>query len=118
MADGSKAAPNGAVYVPCARPGHVAPHAWLESGLSLYDCFGPGFTLLATRDADAADIEDTQRAAGEAGLPLTLMTTDDADIAALYQARYALIRPDQHVAWRGDTAPTRAVLERIAGRVQ
>jgi len=21
----------------------------------------------------------------------------------LYQARYALIRPDQHVAWRGDS---------------
>ena len=23
----------------------------------------------------------------------------------LYQARYALIRPDQHVAWRGESLP-------------
>jgi len=116
--DGSEPPPNGSVYVPSARPGHVAPHAWLENGLSLYDCFGPGFTLLATREAEASGIEDAQRAASEAGLPLTVMSTDDADIAALYQARYALIRPDQHVAWRGDAAPARAVFERIAGRSQ
>jgi len=118
VSDGSAAPPNGSTYVPCARPGHVAPHAWLESGLSLYDCFGPGFTLLATREAEASGIEDAQRAASEAGLPLTVMSTDDADIAALYQARYALIRPDQHVAWRGAAAPARAVFERIAGRSQ
>jgi len=114
--DGSAASPNGSVYVPSARPGHVAPHAWLEDDVSLYDCFGPGFTLLATGAAEATDIEAVRRATNEAGLPLTVMRTDDPAIADLYQARYALIRPDQHVAWRGNDAPTRAVLERIAGR--
>lgn len=116
VADGSEAPPNGSVYVPSARPGHVAPHAWLESGVSLYDGFGPGFTLLTTSGAAAEDIEATRRDAGSAGLPLTVMSTDDTAIAKLYQARYALIRPDQHVAWRGNAAPPRDVLERIAGR--
>ncbi len=116
VADGSAAPPRGSTYSPCARPGHVAPHAWLHNGMSLYDCFGPGFTLLATRDAAADDLGDVERAAGEAGIPLTVMRIDDPEIAALYQARYALIRPDQHVAWRGNMAPSRATLERIAGR--
>ena len=44
------------VYTPTARPGHLAPHAWLEDGRSIYDCFGPGFTLLAAADADPAEI--------------------------------------------------------------
>jgi hypothetical protein len=36
----------------------------------------------------------------------------------LYEARFALIRPDQHVAWRGDhILEAGAMLRRAAGHV-
>jgi hypothetical protein len=83
-------------YVPSAHPGCIAPHAWLQDGSSLYDHFGQGFTLLATDGHDAA--------AACNGIPLKLVR--QAGLRGLYGARYALIRPDQHVAWRGDSLPS------------
>ena len=79
-------------YVPSAHPGCLAPHAWLADGSSLYDHFGAGFTLLITDDS-AAPGSNTR-------VPLKVLR--EPSVRHLYQARYALIRPDQHVAWRGD----------------
>ena len=92
-------------YVPTARPGSLAPHAWLHDGSSLYDHFGPGFTLLAGTDADPTAIEQARQAASRVQLPLTVLQPTEGALAELYRARYVLIRPDQHVAWRGDTWP-------------
>lgn len=42
-------------YIPQGRPGHRAPHAWVErnaSRLSLLDFFGSGFVLLCGPEAD------------------------------------------------------------------
>ena len=33
-------------YLPSTRPGHLAPHAWIDWKQSLYDLFSDGFTLL------------------------------------------------------------------------
>jgi ubiquinone/menaquinone biosynthesis C-methylase UbiE len=38
-------------------------------------------------------------------MPLHVLRLDDGDIAKLYDDPLVLIRPDQHVAWRGATAP-------------
>jgi 2-polyprenyl-6-methoxyphenol hydroxylase-like FAD-dependent oxidoreductase len=105
-------------YVPSARPGCLAPHAWLHDGTSLYDHFGPGFTLLVTGKADAAEIERIRADARAVDLPLTVLRPSEAGVEALYQARYALIRPDQHVAWRGQAWPERAttLLRKVTGR--
>ncbi|WP_326972900.1 aromatic-ring hydroxylase C-terminal domain-containing protein [Caballeronia mineralivorans] len=48
-----------------------------------------------------------------------MVTVDDPALHALYGARYALIRPDQHVAWRGDAMPADldAVLETVTGAI-
>ena len=92
------------IYLPSAHPGCLAPHLWLRDGSSLYDHFGPGFTLLITR-GDAAQAASLMEAADARGLPLTLLVPGDARLAARYGARFALLRPDQHVAWRGDVLP-------------
>jgi hypothetical protein len=104
-----------AQYTPSAFPGCLAPHAWLADGSSLYDHFGQGFTLLVTGAADGA--EGFARAAAELGIPLKVVTPGDARLAGLYEAGFALIRPDQHVAWRGDALPADAgaLLEQVTG---
>ncbi len=89
-------------YVPSACPGCLAPHAWLEDGSSLYDQFGQGLTLLITGAADDG-VDALVREASRRGIPLTVLT--HPALHDLYQARFTLIRPDQHVAWRGDTVP-------------
>jgi hypothetical protein len=50
-------------------------------------------------------------------VPLAVVLSDDAEARALYGAAYALVRPDHHIAWRGDAASdARAVLARAIGR--
>ena len=39
------------------------------------------------------------------GLPLKVLRIDHPEVSALYERRLTLIRPDQHVAWRGDALP-------------
>lgn len=92
-------------YLPSARPGCLAPHAWLHDGTSLYDHFGPGFTLLVTDGADSVEIEHAREAARAARVPLQIVKPREKVLVDLYRARYALIRPDQHVAWRGNIWP-------------
>ncbi len=104
-------------YRPSAHPGCLAPHAWLHDGSSLYDHFGKGFTLLATAGADGGELDAARAAAQAAGVPLTVIAPSEAVLADLYQAPYTLIRPDQHVAWRGTAMPrdAAALFARIAG---
>ena len=92
------------VYVPTARPGHRAPHAWLADGRSTLDLFGRGFALLGfgTSAAQARPLVD---AAKERKLPLSFAPIADPHAAELYQRRFVLVRPDGHVAWRDDRMP-------------
>src|SRR5258705_373812 len=54
--DGPAPERDGRIYRPTARPGHLAPHAWLADGRSLYDAFGPGFALVVADGADEAQV--------------------------------------------------------------
>jgi 2-polyprenyl-6-methoxyphenol hydroxylase-like FAD-dependent oxidoreductase len=92
-------------YIQTARPGHRAPHAWLPDGRSTLDLFGDRFTLLRLGE-DAPDAADFVSAASRLGLPLSVVSVDQPDIAELYERRLVLVRPDGMVAWRADTLPT------------
>ena len=119
VADGTPPPPQDFLnYVPSARPGSLAPHAWLHDGSSLYDHFGPGLTLLATPEADAHAIERAREAARAAGIPLKVIRPQEPVLGVLYQARYTLIRPDQHVGWRGNAWPAEPelLLAQLCGR--
>ena len=52
-----------------------------------------------------------------AGVPLDLIQPREPALPGLYPTRFTLIRPDQHVAWRGNTWPTdgHGLMRRIAG---
>jgi len=91
------------VYRPTSVPGGRAPHLWLDDGASLYDRFGFGFTLLDTGERAAQDAASLAAAIARAGLPLTLLSLPVAQARELYPRRFTLVRPDQIVAWRGDS---------------
>jgi 2-polyprenyl-6-methoxyphenol hydroxylase-like FAD-dependent oxidoreductase len=99
-------------YEPTARPGARLPHAWLAPGRALYDELGPGFTLLRLGEADPGPL---LAAAGDRRVPVKLV--DLRERALDYGAPLVLVRPDQHVAWRGDRPPTDplAVVDRVRG---
>jgi hypothetical protein len=50
-------------------------------------------------------IESFRIAASQKGVPLTVLDLDAPDAQALYREKLVLVRPDQHVAWRGDSEP-------------
>jgi 2-polyprenyl-6-methoxyphenol hydroxylase-like FAD-dependent oxidoreductase len=103
-------------YLPSAIPGCLAPHHWLTDGRSLYDLFGSGFTLLVLGDIGREDIEQARLEAAETNTPLKVVLLNDAELARRYEATRALIRPDQHVAWRGNVWPVSGLLARVSGR--
>jgi 2-polyprenyl-6-methoxyphenol hydroxylase-like FAD-dependent oxidoreductase len=90
-------------YVPTARPGHRAPHAWLEDGESTLDRFGDGFTLLSL--GFPGEVAPLEAAAAARGLPLRVATVHDPAVARLYERKLVLVRPDGMVAWRADSLP-------------
>ncbi len=96
-------------YVPTSRPGARAPHAWMHDGSSLFDHFGADFTLLVSKDAPSEAIDQARVQAQNAGVPLKVLQPHEAGIAELYPTRFTLIRPDQHVAWRGNAWPAASV---------
>lgn len=102
-------------YRPSAYPGCLAPHLWLDDGRSLYDLFGPDLTLLAPTEGHEADIQAAEQDADRAGVPITIVRLPALQLAHLYEADLALIRPDQHVAWRGNAWPGREILGRVTG---
>jgi hypothetical protein len=84
-------------------PGCRAPHVWLADGRSLYDAFGPGYTLL--RFDQSVNVQRLLDAARARGVPLALLDVDAPGLPEAYRHKLVLCRADQHVAWRGDAAP-------------
>jgi 2-polyprenyl-6-methoxyphenol hydroxylase-like FAD-dependent oxidoreductase len=88
-------------------PGCRAPHVWMEGRRSLYDAIGPDYTLL--RLDPAARIDGVVAAAAHRGLPLVVLDVRSTEALPEYGHRLVLVRPDQHVAWRGDEEPADAI---------
>jgi FAD binding domain len=90
------------VYVPTAAPGGRPPHAWLADGRSLFDTFHREWTLLVLGPTPP-DTAGWEKAAQACGANLKVVRHADPALLALYEQPLALIRPDQIVAWRGDS---------------
>ena len=101
-------------YIPSSRPGHRAPHVWLDANRSTIDLFGRGFVLLYYPGSDPQELCG---AAGQRSIPLKAELIDCPDAEQCYGSRMTLVRPDGHVAWRGDKLPVNAghLLDRVRG---
>lgn len=110
-------------YVPSAAPGALLPHAWLAGSSSLYNALGTGFTLLAdagTLGGVPADdaFAPVLAAAARQGIPATVTAVgcsdDGTPLSRIWGANAVLVRPDQHVAWRGNSADEAAAALSVA----
>jgi hypothetical protein len=90
------------------------PSLILDDGRAVFDLLGKGFTLLRFADIDVAAFV---RAASERGVPFEVVDVRDEKARRLYERNLVLVRPDQHVAWRGDDVPSDAlaVVDRVRG---
>jgi 2-polyprenyl-6-methoxyphenol hydroxylase-like FAD-dependent oxidoreductase len=97
-------------------PGCRVPHLWLADGRSLFDAFGPGYTLL--RFDTAADVTPLQSAATARQMPLAVLDVQARDpLPEAYRHALVLCRADLHVVWRGDRVPKQAgdLVDRLCG---
>lgn len=102
-------------YTQSGLPGGRAPHWWLADGTSLFDHFGFDWTLLRL-DGDPPSGEALIEEARHRQLSLKTVELTDPNLADIYGAPLALIRPDQIVAWRGTgTDDPRLVWNRLLG---
>jgi 2-polyprenyl-6-methoxyphenol hydroxylase-like FAD-dependent oxidoreductase len=98
-------------------PGGRVPSVRL-GGAPLYELLGPGFTLVdlsGAGDGEALACEAAQR-----DIPLVRIGNDDAAVRDRWACDLVLVRPDQHVAWRGSGVPPDpgSVLDRACGHAQ
>jgi hypothetical protein len=107
-------------FVQRAEVGARAPHLWLDAERSTLDLFGRGFVLLEVGSGAAPSAAGLIDAAGAVGLPLTHSAIERTEEAAVYERRFYLVRPDGHIAWRGDHIPSdpRALIDRVRGASQ
>jgi 2-polyprenyl-6-methoxyphenol hydroxylase-like FAD-dependent oxidoreductase len=110
------------VYTPSGVPGGRLPHLWLDdrraAGSSLFDRLCRGFTLLRVGEP-SVDAGAIRRAAKARGMPFAVLDIDLAEAPALFGRKLVLVRPDQHIAWRGDSLPSDVdgLLGRVSGHV-
>ena len=95
-------------------PGARLPHVFLSDGEPIHDKLGLFFTLLVLDDTDTVAIET---AAAALGLPLDILRISQPELRSIYERNLVLVRPDQHVAWRGDAMPDdcTSMLQRVSG---
>jgi 2-polyprenyl-6-methoxyphenol hydroxylase-like FAD-dependent oxidoreductase len=92
------------VYIPTSRAGARLPHMWLSDGTALHDRLAHGYTLLKLR-ASANDTSGLERAIRAYGAALEVLQLDEPPLRDIYGRDLLLLRPDLHVAWRGDRVP-------------
>lgn len=105
-------------YRPSTAPGVRLPSVYLADGSNMYEHIAPWFTLLCfEEECDGAGM----KAAAEAlGVPLDVVRVDISGHEAIYKGPAVLVRPDQHIAWRGtppaDISAAESLLKVCLGR--
>lgn len=91
------------IYTPHSRPGVRVPHMWLKDGRALQDVLGDGYALLDL--AGRCETGPLEAAFRDLDVPLDVLRLDEPHIREVYGCTVLLLRPDLHIAWRGDNPP-------------
>jgi 2-polyprenyl-6-methoxyphenol hydroxylase-like FAD-dependent oxidoreductase len=94
-------------YVPTTSPGARLPHAWLDDASAMQDRIGYGHGYCLIRlGRTRADTSSLARAFASIGAPLQTLDIPDQRPRDVYGCDLLLLRPDMHVVWRGNDAPS------------
>lgn len=123
LEDGDPPPDNPNRYVPHGRPGARAPHAWMDAsgGRALQDLYGDGLSLV--RLHPEISVCKLVAEANRMRVPLSVVDLSALDMRrveatrSLFEANLAIVRPDHHIAWRGNTEPSdpRRLLNHVLG---
>ncbi len=105
-------------YDPTAWTGVRLPHVWLQDGVSINDTLGRCYTLIRFGGASHGDADGLAAAFKARGVPFEVKDFADPRLRALYARGYFLVRPDLHIAWRGNELPETAddLVDLVTGR--
>lgn len=123
QADGKVPSWNPASYTPNTFIGSRAPHVFLRDGKSIFDLYGQYWSLVefSGENDKRTHSQTLLDAAKRIDMPIEHILLSGEDHAQkVWGVRLALIRPDGHVAWRGEEGPgpddAKEVVEVVSGR--
>lgn len=91
-------------YFPTTWPGARLPHMWLTNASAIQDRLrSERYTLIDV--AGGHDASPLLAAFEALGAPLDVLVLADSRLRTVYERDLILVRPDMHVAWRGDRLP-------------
>ncbi|CAB4868760.1 unannotated protein [freshwater metagenome] len=99
-------------YAPSTRPGGRLPHAWLPDGRSTLDLIDIGVPTVLVRDGSELAPDEMANAVVVA-CPIGVWL----DTFGLDNDQCLIVRPDQHVAYRGPLGGVPAALQRLGVHV-
>lgn len=109
-------------YAPSTFVGSRAPHVFLIDGRSIFEHYGPHWTLVEFFDeaVPGRGVSTLMEVADAIGMPLKHVSLrGEKNARKVWGFPLVLVRPDGHVAWRGVRAPSSedaaALLKKIAG---
>lgn len=91
-------------YVPTTWPGARLPHVWLSNQKPIQDLIGDGYTLVKLGGTNA-DTSGLERAMRSFNAPFEILTVREEAARDIYGYDLILLRPDMHIAWRGNRPP-------------
>src|SRR5579859_1472539 len=101
-------------YLPTSVPGVRMPSVVMRDGTPIFDRLGPWFTLACF---GVSPSETLVAAAAKRGVPMTVIRSEAPDLTNIYGRGLLLVRPDQHIAWRGSGCDDSHVADGIMARV-
>lgn len=104
------------LYTQSSQPGARAPHVWLSDGRSTLDWFGDGLVLIHI-NGDSATIQWFEEICEVNQIPFQIHTDTVLELRDRYITALTLVRPDGHVAWRGNTL-NKTEIERVISIVR
>lgn len=91
-------------YNPTAWTGVRLPHIWVKPGVSINDLIGRNYAVLRMGSKVEA-VDAIVAAFKQIGAPISVLDFPEDRFRALYGCDYFLVRPDLHIAWRGNELP-------------
>ena len=106
-------------YTPTTWSGSRLPSTFLRDGTALFDLLDyQQFTLLYFGPETGRNQADRLlEASAVRAVPMKLVVIDEPALALIYETSFVLVRPDQHVCWRGNRLPSNCLelIDKIRG---